>query len=167
MVDDLAKHGQYLNMLKLSKRENIITLALNAIKGGDNYFFRNLYADDNGVEKDILENGRNSCAAFVSWILLTQELIKTPHATVIGTESDLINSGWYTTDDLKAGAVLFWEKKVGKYDNLLHEHAGFYIGNDEAVSNDSQGTGFPHKHHHAYNGTRKIEKIYWHPALDE
>lgn len=155
-------------MLKLLKRKNIITLALNTVKDGDNYFFRNLFASDaSSKERDILEDGRNSCAAFVSWILLTQELIRTPHVMVNGMEKDLISSGWYEIKEPRLGAVIMWEEKMGAYDKLMHRHVGFCINDSEAISNDSQGRGFPHKHHITYNGSRKIEKIYWHPELED
>ena len=153
--------------MKILKKKSLLAFMENAVKGGDNYLFRNLYAVNDGQEVDILENGKNSCAAFVSWILLTLELIKMPHATVDGTEKDLIASGWQEIKELKPGAILFWEAAVGKYDGLMHRHAGFYIGNDEAISNSSHSSGFPVKHHATYNDSRRIEKIYWHGDLDK
>lgn len=83
------------------------------------------------------------------------------HATVAGTEKDMLKNGWQETKDLREGAVLVWEKNHNG-----HSHMGFCVGNDEAISNGSQDSGFPHKHHVTYNGQRKIEKIYWHPSLD-
>ncbi|OGN00928.1 MAG: hypothetical protein A3I26_01405 [Candidatus Yanofskybacteria bacterium RIFCSPLOWO2_02_FULL_43_10] len=152
--------------LKLLKKKSLLAIVENSVKGGDNYLFRNFYAINNGQEVDILEDGKNSCAAFVSWILIALELIKMPHATVEGTVRDLLQSGWHEINELKPGAVLLWEKAVGKYDGLLHSHIGFYVGDNEAVSNGSQGEGVPWKHHITYGGTRKIEKIYWHPELN-
>ena len=153
--------------LKLLKKKSLLAIVTNSIKGGDNYLFKNLFAVNDGQEIDILEDGKNSCAAFVSWILLVLGLIKTGHATVDGTLKDMIQSGWHEINELKPGAVLLWEKAVGKYDGLLHSHIGFYIGNNEAISNGSQGGGVPWKHHLDYNGSRGVEKIYWHPDLDE
>lgn len=128
--------------------------------------FRNLYANEGTKEIDILEDGKNSCAVFVSWILLTLELIKHPHASVFGIEKDLIVSGWFQIKELKPGAVLIWEEKIGQYDGIMHLHMGFYVGDDQAVSNSSQSSGFPIKHHVTYNDSRQVEKIYWHPELD-
>lgn len=154
--------------LQFLKRKSLLVIVENSIKGGDNYFFRNMYAkNQQGEEVDILEDGKNSCAVFVSWILLALEMINMPHARVEGTEKDLIKSGWFEIKELRPGAVLVWEMVTGKYDGLLHSHIGFYVGNDEAISNDSQGRGFPGKHHVTYNGVRKIERIYWHPDLDQ
>ncbi len=154
--------------LKFLKKKSLLAIVTNSIKGGDNYLFKNLYAkNEQGEEIDILEDGKNSCAVFVSWILLALEMIKRPHATVGGVEKDLLDSGWFETNELRPGAVLLWESKVGQYDGLLHRHSGFYIGNDEAISNSSNNSGFPTKHHCTYNDSRRIEKIYWHPDLDE
>jgi len=147
--------------IKINKLKSLLAIVENSVKGGDNYLFRNLYVEEDGKETDILKNGQNSYAAFVSWILLALELIEHPHATVDGAEKDLIASGWQEIQELKAGAVLRWERQEG------HQHIGFYIGNDEAVSNSSKGTGFPWRHHVTYNNTRKVEKIYWHPALED
>ncbi len=162
-------HPLPVHSVRIKKLKSLLVIVENSVKGGDNYFFRNLYADENGKEIDILENGRNSCAAFVSWTLLALELIKHPHATVYGTEKDLLTSGWFEIKELKLGAVLVWEKMDGAMledSKIPKEHIGFYVGNDEAISNDSKGTGFPWRHHVTYNGTRKIEKILWHPELD-
>lgn len=138
----------------------------NAAKG-ENWMFRNFYFEVNGREKDILENGRLSCAVFVSAILYLFKLINDLHATVNSTEKDIKENGWYEITDLKRGAIVMWEKKLGDDDNKIHGHIGFYVGDNMAISNDSKGTGFPHRHHYTYNGTRKIEKIYWHSQLDD
>src|SRR3989344_6722868 len=82
--------------------------------------------------------------------------IKFIHLTVASTEKDMIENGWYEINDLKLGGVLIWEKKDGR-DGEPHNHIGFFIGGEEAISNDSKGSGFPHKHHITYNNTRKIE----------
>lgn len=151
--------------LKLLKKKNYLTMIENATKG-PNYMFRNLYADLDGKEVDILNNGRWSCNVFVSSILYLHKLVKDVRANVESTERDMRANGWYEIKDLRLGAVLVWEKKLGDDDGKMHSHNGFYVGGDMAISNDSKGTGFPWKHHITYNGTRKIEKIYWHPELD-
>ena len=134
--------------------------------------FRNLYTFEDGKEMDILEDGKNSCGVFVSWILLTLELIERPHSTVYATEKDILLSGWYEIKELKPVAIVVWEKKKGN-DGLLGEkgveftHMGFCVSPTEVISNSSKETGFPIKHHVTYNNTRKIEKVYWHPDLDK
>lgn len=154
---------------KLLKKKNYLAMIENAAKG-ENWMFRNLYVEENGQEKDVLENGGLSCAVFVSSILYLfnsilefsgkPKWISLTHANVPSIEKDMLKNSWHQINDLRQGAILVWEKKDG------HSHAGFYMGNNEAISNSSRDTGFPVKHHYTYNGTRKIEKIYWHPALN-
>ena len=152
--------------LKLLKRKNYMTMIENAAKG-ENWIFRNLYAEYNGSVKDIYDNGRWSCAVLVSSILYLNKFIGDVHASVDSTEKDMLASGWYEIKELKPGAVLFWEHKIGDDDGKMHGHNGFYVGDNMAVSNSSKVTGFPWKHHYTYNDTRKIEKIYWHSELDK
>ncbi len=165
-------HPLPLHHVRIKKLKSLLTIVENSIKGGDNYLFRNLYAEEDGKEIDVLENGQNSCAAFVSWILMILELIKMPHATVYGTEKDLVKNGWFEIKKLKPGAVIVWENKQGingllGNKNVKFAHMGFCVSPTEAISNSSKGTGFPWKHHVTYNGTRKIEKILWHQELDK
>ena len=151
------------NPIRVKKLKSLLAMAENSVKS-DNYFFRNIYADNNGLEIDILENGAISCAAFVSAVLLNLELLKRPHATVNGTEKDLMENGWYAIQECKPGAVVIWEK-VKFADGKEHRHLGFCVSHDEAISN-SATEGFPRRHHITYNGTRNIEKILWHTELD-
>lgn len=165
------KHPLPIHNVRIKKLKSLLAIVENSVQGGDNYLFRNLYADENGKEIDILQNGRNSCGVFVSWILLTLELIKRPHATVYATEKDLMSSGWYEINELKPGAVVVWEKRpadVGLLGNRDMEfmHMGFCVSEAEAISNDSKKTGFPVRHHVTYNDARPIKKILWHPELD-
>ncbi len=163
--------------IRIKKLKSLLAIVENSAKG-DNYLFRNLYADENGKEIDVFENGLNSCCGHVTWILLALELIKHPHASVYGTEKDLIASGWLEIKELKQGAVIIWESLVADSGllgekNVKLSHMGFYIGASEAISNDSKGRGFPWKHHVTYGTNpdgapkRKIEKIYWHPELND
>jgi hypothetical protein len=145
--------------VKLLKKKNYLAIIENAAKG-ENHMFRNLYAEIDGREKDILENGGLSCAVFVSSVLYLHKLIRDLHANVGSTEQDLKKSGWIEIREIKPGAVLVWEKKNG------HKHVGFYLDNETAISNDSLA-GYPRKHHFTYNNTRKIEKMYWHKEIDD
>lgn len=147
----------------------------NAAKG-ENHLFRNFYIEKEGEIKDALEDGKNSCAVMLTSILYSynplleflgkKHWLKFIHLTVASTEKDMLENGWFVIDDLKPGAVIIWEKKDGR-DGSPHNHIGFYVGNDEAISNSSKGTGFPWKHHYTYNDTRKIDKIYWHDQLND
>ena len=167
------KHPLPTHYIRIKKLKSLLAIIGNSVKSPQNYIFRNLYAEENGKEVDILEDGKNSCAAFVSWILLPLELIKHPHATVHGTEKDLLNSGWLEIKMVRPGAVLIWEPAKASVHGLLGDkdaqlrHIGFCVSLDEAISNDSKKSGFPIEHHVTYNGTRKIKKIYWNSELDE
>lgn len=148
----------------------------NAAKG-ENWMFRNFYVEDSGEIKDILNDGRWSCAVFVSSVLYFfnsvlefergSKWIDFIHANVLTAEKDMQKNGWYRIKDLKLGAVIIWENKLASEDNTKHGHIGFYVGGDMAISNNSKETGFPWKHHYTYNGARKIEKIYWHSELED
>ncbi|MDP3696739.1 MAG: hypothetical protein Q8R55_01775 [Candidatus Taylorbacteria bacterium] len=161
---------------KLLKKKNYLAMIENAAKG-ENWMFRNFYIETDSKELDVLNDGHLSCATFASSILYLfnsvleflgrSKWIGFTHANTSSTEKDMLAHGWLEIKELKPGAVLIWEKKLAKDDNKEYLHIGFYIGNDMAISNDSQGTGFPHKHQYTYSDTRKIEKIYWHPALGE
>ncbi|MEK7603550.1 MAG: hypothetical protein AAB461_00310 [Patescibacteria group bacterium] len=161
--------------MNLLFKRNYLTQIENSAKG-ENHLFRNFYMEKDGKIEDSLDNGKNSCAIMVSHILYSfnsllefngkNSWIKAIHLTVASTEKDLLENGWREIKELLPGAVLIWDKKYGN-DGKLHNHMGFFAGGDEAISNSSEETGFPRKHHISHNGTRKIEKIYWHSALDE
>ncbi|MBI2674456.1 MAG: hypothetical protein HYX22_01840 [Candidatus Yanofskybacteria bacterium] len=161
--------------MRLLFRKNYLTQIENAAKG-ENHMFRNFYVEKESKVGDTLKNGGVSCGVMVSHIIYSfnpllevlgkKQWLRGIHLTVASTEKDLLESGWYEIDELKPGAVVVWEKKDGSKGEP-HNHIGFYVGGDMAVSNDSRGTGFPHKHHYTYNNTRKIEKIYWHDALND
>ena len=103
--------------------------------------FRN-YWDKTG--RDILEDGRFSCAKVVSAVpnRVDSALCFAEHATVNGLIKDLFESGWYVLsfengdphficDHIPTGAVVIWEASPATNG---HRHAGFsYYGN--AVSN--------------------------------
>lgn len=155
--------------VKLLKKKNYLAMIENAAKG-ENWMFRNLYAEVDGQEKDILEDGRLSCAVVLTSIIYLNRLTDDLSSTVDSAVRKLLASGWYETDELKPGAVLVWEKKAVQPphgDGKLHSHIGFYVGGEMAVSNSSFNSGVPIKHHYTYNDTRKIEKILWHPELDD
>lgn len=125
--------------------------------------FKNLWAKVDGKRKDILRDGDLSCAFYASSVLYLFKLIKEIHATVDGTIKDLKNSGWVDIKKPKMGAVLVWaEKDFGKGEK--HKHMGFYIGNNQAVSNSSSKK-CPKIHNWKIFDGRKIETILWHSKL--
>lgn len=125
--------------------------------------FRTVYAVIDKKKKDILENGRVACALYVSSLLVIHKLIGEIHATVDSTVKALEKSGWKKISKPRIGCIIVWEKvDFGKND--LHKHIGFYIGNNQAISNSSK-RGCPVKHNLTFNGKRKIELLLWHQKL--
>ncbi|MFB6212920.1 MAG: hypothetical protein ABEI53_03880 [Candidatus Magasanikbacteria bacterium] len=131
--------------------------------------FQTLWAETDSGKKDILNKGQFSCAVYMTRILLWFDLVNEVHATVSGTVEDLKNCGWFEIEKPKRGCILEWEPK--KQNGSENKHIGFYLGDEIAVSN-SRNNRFPIKHHYKYGKVdsepvRKIEKIYWHPKLEE
>ena len=125
------------------------------------YLFKNLYADVDGVKKDILKDGWLSCAFYVSSILTLFKYIKEIHTTVSSTVRDLKESGWEEIDEPVPGSVIVW--KPGQGTNG-HAHIGFYVGDGLAISNDSNKK-HPWKWDWKFEGKRDVEKILWNPEL--
>ncbi len=122
--------------------------------------FRSLYALVDGKEVDILSNGRKSCALFVSSILVGFGLIKTVHATVESTISDMESSGWVRLLFPREGCIILW--KGYPIDGELHDHIGIYVGSMRAISNSSS-LGSPQEHDpYLY----EVAALYWHPRLE-
>lgn len=94
--------------------------------------FRHFYSLAEGKKKDILKDGRASCAYFVSSILHNFKLIKTPHTTVGGLLKDMAGSGWTLVDHPMPGAVLVWGK------DGRPTHIGFCLYPRKAISNSSR-----------------------------
>lgn len=129
--------------------------------------FRNLYATINGKRRDLTENGKLSCAVFVSSVLRHFGLVAEPHATVAGTVKDMKASGWGRIRTPRAGCVLVWEEVP--CDRAKHAHIGFYVGKRTAVSNSARRRA-PALHHWTYGSrdgepVRRIEAMYWHRKL--
>ena len=129
----------------------------------DSKMFRNFYAKVDGKKKDIMRNGDLSCAFFVSSVLVLFKLIKDGHGTVNSTVEDMKKSGWKVISKPKIGSVIVWEKIVFE-NGESNKHIGFYVGNDMAISTNSN-TGVIYSHHYTFDGKRKIESVFWNPKL--
>lgn len=131
--------------------------------------FRHLYALTNSKKQDILKNGDLSCAFFVSSVLRMFSLVSSQHATVASTIKDMLKNGWHQTKKLKPGNVLVWKEKTFP-DGSTHLHLGFFIGYNQAISNNFE-KGVPTLHHLTFGKTktgqpkRKIKQIFTHPLL--
>ncbi len=146
-------------VVNILRKKSYLAMIRNAARG-ENHMFRNLYALVDGVEQDINKNGALSCGFFASAVLYLNKLISDMHAGVPGLERDLQASGWEIIPDLREGAVIVWEPNNG------HLHAGFYIGNDLAVSNGSNSTLMPREHSVHDGEGRNIARIWWHSELE-
>lgn len=135
--------------------------------------FRNLYFTIDGSITDILEDGDLSCASFLTSILYLYGLIGERHVTVAATVADMQASGWHEIREPKPGAVILWGLSKGDNDTQgKHQHLGFYIDAETAVSNDS--TTRIIARHHITSGIssggeakRDILAYYWNDTLTE
>jgi hypothetical protein len=148
-------------------RETYMTVIKNSL---GTKLFKNFYAFVDGTKMDIMNDGRLSCAWFVSSILTLFSLIKNPHGTVTGTIKDIEESGWERVDTPNIGCLLVWEETTSGMEKG-HRHIGFFIGNDIAISNSSEH-GFPIEHHWTFGAEteasyRRVQAMYWHKRLDE
>jgi hypothetical protein len=126
--------------------------------------FRNLYVrtDEKG-EFDALDDGADSCAFFVSAVLVIFKRITGIHGTVEGTIKDLRESGWIEVTETQAGDIIVWEAQ--KFENSMQEHIGFSIGNNRAIST-SWTKKTPVEHDQTFGSTRKITQIFRMPNWD-
>ncbi len=152
--------------------KNYLTVIKNSM--GTN-MFRNFYVLQDGVEKDVVNDGQISCAFYLSNILHmfpNLKLISGPHATVASTVKDMLICDWeirmvgenevLKSEDVKVGSVLHWETGFGA--DGAHDHIGFYLGNGIAISH-SDKTKSPAEHNWTFDNTRKVIKVYWHKNL--
>lgn len=105
--------------------------------------FQNAYSSIGGESQDLTKGGSLSCGFFVSSLCVILRMIKEVHTTVSGTVSDLQLSAWQVVSEAQAGDILVWEALDG------HEHIGFYLGSDKAVSNSTEA-GIIAEHHWTY-----------------
>ncbi len=145
------------------RKENFLLSIRNSI---GSQLFRNYHVDG----KDVLQNGDLSCAYYVSAILLLHNLIDKAHFTVNGTIFAMEKIGWFKVNRLKPGCVIVWGPV--KENGNEHKHIGFYVGDQQAISNRSS-LGMPGEHQLHYTGLDKdgakkkapVVAIYWHPYL--
>lgn len=152
------------SQIKILTLKTFLTLVK---KSAGTEMFRQIFAEVDGREVDITENGNLSCAFYVSGLLAIFGLIDKIHATVSGTRKAMEAAGWIETTEMMPGAVLVWDKPQDGSHN--HQHIGFYLGEEQAISNIWQ-EGKPEIHHFTFGlesaGThRPIIAIYIHEKL--
>lgn len=142
--------------MKRIKLKTYLAMINNSVRSE---LFKNFYVEEDGKEYDAMREGRLSCAFYVSGILKMFDLAGGIHGTVEGTTKDLEENGWWKIEKPEIGSVLVWEGKTYD-DGEIHKHIGFYVGDDEAISNSTE-KGCPVKHNWQFDGARKVESIYW------
>jgi hypothetical protein len=137
--------------MKLLQKKSFLEAIKNSI---GSKIFRNFYVEENGKERDILEDGKLSCAFFVSSILKQFNMIDEIHTTVDGLLKDL-GKDWQEVSVLEASAgdILVWEKE-GQYG-----HIGFALDEEKAISNSTKKR-VPHIHSQDFDGTRLVSKVF-------
>jgi hypothetical protein len=119
--------------------------------------FRNFLVETGSRgEFDALDDGENSCAFYVSSILVIFKKIARVHGLVSRVVDDMKQSGWLEVTEPKIGDVLVWE--ADKIPGSGHEHIGFYIGNNEAISNSSK-LKTPVKHDISFGDENRKVKV--------
>ena len=111
----------------------LLTLLSAVEKSVGSKMFQSAFCKIGKEKKDILNKGDLSCAFYVAGILAMFDLIDKVHATVSGTVKAMEKAGWQTTKKLAPGVVIVWGPEQGS--GFTHDHLGFYIGENKAVSN--------------------------------
>jgi hypothetical protein len=141
-------------VFKLNEEKNFVKFIENSV--GINTF-RNLYmTDDSGLEFDAANNGKKSCALFVTAILTMFKLIDGMHSTCSGTLRYVSNAeNWSITSNPLPGDLVFWNPI-----NDTTGHVGFYVNDGKVISN-SDLDGYPIEHRLILKDGRE-PLSYWH-----
>ena len=117
--------------------ETYLGLVRNAV---GSRMFNNFYLRTSEDEMiDATSDGLNSCAFFVSSVLMIVGKISDIHGTVHATIEDLGSSGWRqeAEESMEPGDILVWRAMPAE-DGTWRRHLGFYIGDGWAVGNSSR-----------------------------
>ena len=85
------------------------------------------------TSRDATQNGSLSCALHVSSLLVLSGFLQKPHATVRATIKALGDAGWHKTAAPTPGAIAVWPP-----DAAGHSHIGFFVADNEAISNSTK-----------------------------
>jgi hypothetical protein len=144
------------NVSKRLNFETYLQLLKNSIGTG---MFRSYYVqDDTRGRFDALDDGSNSCAFYVSGVLVLFGKLAKVHGTIASTIKDLETSGWGLADQPMAGDVLVWEAM--DFPDGRREHIGFCVADNRALSTSSEKKVVTEHDIHFGEDNRRIEKIY-------
>ncbi len=152
--------------LTFDLKETYLAMIKNSV--GSKIFQSCFFRNEKGELIDVCQGGKFSCAVFVSFVLKRFDLIKTNKVVMASLEKELLRNCWFVVRDhqeffWKVGSILVWEPKLAS-DGQKHEHIGFYMGNNSAISNSPDLC--PAEHHVTYNCARRILRVYCHPFLE-
>lgn len=159
--------------------QNYLAMIQNSV---GSHTYRNLVLEfDDGSSKDILRGWNESCAFYVSCILRLYNLSWATFANVLSLEKHCLEYGRNNQNpstnpnDIIPWSIIIREKRLGTTkldqfgnDRTANYHIGFYIGNEEAISNYSDGFQdwkaidkplSPWRHHYLYHWERSIKSI--------
>lgn len=137
--------------IRILKKENFIAMIAGSI-GSRAYC--NVLGEIGGETKNLTEEGKLSCAYFVSCLLKIFDLIDCLHLTVDGIVDEM-EARWKEVDssDISAGDIIVWEELES------HRHIGFYLENGQAVSTSVKKRQVV-IHDNILYGQRTIEKVF-------
>lgn len=141
--------------VEILQQETYLALIKNSL---DSHLWKEMYASVNGIRQDIMRNGDLSCAFFVSSILKLCDLVPQLSVTVHGLVKQLETLGWPQVSETTPGDILIWETIIDERGEK-HSHVGFFIGDDQAISNNAK-LGCPQEHHWTFDDSRKVTAIY-------
>jgi len=121
--------------------------------------FRNFYVEtDEQGEFDAFGDGENSCAFYVSAILVMFNKMNDIHGLVQSTVDDLKKSGWQLVEEPRPGDVLIWEAK--QFSDGSKEHIGFCVDANRAVSTSNKTQTVVEHDINFSQDKRKVTQIY-------
>lgn len=121
--------------------------------------FRNFYVQTSKKgEFDAFADGENSCAFFVSAILVIFKKLDDIHGTVQSLVEDLKKSGWQEVDQPRPGDVIVW-RPINFAEGPV-KHVGFAISGDQAISTSWKERSVVKHDIHFGDANRQIEQIF-------
>lgn len=88
---------------------------------------------------DVANGGDDSCAAFISHVLVKTGLLSRTRSTVHTLLDAVEQRGWEPTTEQVVGGIALWgfREDVTPAAGQIYGHVGFYVGNDTCISHSS------------------------------
>ncbi len=88
--------------------------------------------------RDVANNGDDSCASFVSYLLVANNLLGRSRSTVQTMVNAMEGYGWRESEQAAIGGIAVWGCRADiELDGSTLGHSGVYVGNDRFVSHSS------------------------------